>query len=102
VSSLGSDFNHDYQVSQTTEERARGEAYYNYRLGKASGERPGISVFYRDDDGAVYHTYSCYARGLDMLNAAYHYIDLTPKGRDEEGLSYPQAWVRLRDEYAAK
>jgi predicted dithiol-disulfide oxidoreductase (DUF899 family) len=67
---------------------------------KPSGERPGASVFFRDDDGAVFHTYSCYSRGLDMMNAAYHYLDLTPRGRQEEGLSYPQAWVRLHDEYA--
>jgi predicted dithiol-disulfide oxidoreductase (DUF899 family) len=101
VSSLGSDFNHDYQVSSTPEESAKGEAYYNYRIGKVFGsERPGISVFYRDDDGAVFHTYSCYARGVDMMNAAYHYLDLTPKGRDEEGLSNPQAWVRRHDDYA--
>jgi predicted dithiol-disulfide oxidoreductase (DUF899 family) len=65
-----------------------------------ASERPGISVFYRDDDGAVFHTYSCYARGLDMLNAAYHYLDLVPKGRDEAALPYGMAWVRLHDEYA--
>jgi predicted dithiol-disulfide oxidoreductase (DUF899 family) len=100
VSSLGSDFNADFQVSETPEEREKGVSYYNYRTGKPfGGERPGISVFYRDDDDSVYHTYSCYSRGLDMMNAAYHYLDLTPKGRDEEGLSYPQAWVRLHDEY---
>lgn len=100
VSSQGSEFNRDYQVSETPEEKAKGEAYYNYRIGKASGsERAGISVFYRDDDGAIYHTYSCYARGLDTLNAAYHYLDLLPKGRDEDALSYPQAWVRLHDDY---
>jgi predicted dithiol-disulfide oxidoreductase (DUF899 family) len=100
VSSQGSDFNHDFQVSDTVEAKAKGETTYNYRIGKPSGERPGISVFYRDDDGAMFHTYSCYSRGLDMMNAAYHYIDLTPAGRAEEGLSYPQAWVRLHDEYA--
>ena len=101
LSSLGSDFNHDYQVSETPEERARGQAYYNYRMSQPFGsERPGISVFYRDDDGAVFHTYSCYARGLDMLNGAYHYLDLAPKGRDEAGLPYGMAWVRLHDEYA--
>jgi predicted dithiol-disulfide oxidoreductase (DUF899 family) len=100
VSSGGSDFNHDFQVSDTAEEKAAGQSWYNYRLGKASGERAGTSVFFRDDDGAVYHTYSCYSRGLDMVNAAYHYLDLTPKGRQEEELPYPQAWVQLRDEYA--
>ena len=101
VSSLSNDFNQDYQVSESPQEKAKGEAYYNYRVGEPwSGERPGISVFYRDDAGAVFHTYSCYARGLDMLNGAYHYLDLTPKGRDEDGLSYPMKWVRLRDAYA--
>jgi predicted dithiol-disulfide oxidoreductase (DUF899 family) len=100
VSSLGSDFNQDYQVTETPEEKAKGQAYYNYGLRDAfGGERPGISVFYRDDDGAIFHTYSCYARGLDMLNGAYHYLDLTPKGRDEQGLSYPMAWLRRHDEY---
>jgi predicted dithiol-disulfide oxidoreductase (DUF899 family) len=101
VSSIGNDFNHDYQVSETPEEKAKGEAYYNYRIGKPfSSERPGISVFYRDDEGAIFHTYSCYARGLDMLNAAYHYLDLTPKGRDEDGLRHPMQWVQLHDNYA--
>jgi predicted dithiol-disulfide oxidoreductase (DUF899 family) len=101
VSSIGNDFNHDYQVSETPQEKAKGEAYYNYRIGKPfSSERPGISVFYRDDEGAIFHTYSCYARGLDMLNAAYHYLDLTPKGRDEDGLRHPMKWVQLHDNYA--
>ncbi|MGA2550402.1 MAG: thioredoxin family protein [Burkholderiaceae bacterium] len=101
VSSAGTDFNQDYQVSETSEEREKGESYYNYRRGEAfGGERPGISVFYRDDDGSVMHTYSCYARGLDMMNAAYHYIDLTPNGRNEDGLPYSQAWVRRHDEYS--
>ena len=56
-------------------------------------------MFYRDDDGAIYHTYSCYARGLDMLNGAYHYLDIVPKGRDEAELPANQAWVRRHDEY---
>ncbi|HXZ00273.1 MAG TPA: DUF899 domain-containing protein [Stellaceae bacterium] len=100
VSSLGGDFNRDYQVSETPEEKAKGQSYYNYSIGKPfGGERPGVSVFYRDDDGTVFHTYSCYARGLDMLNGAYHYLDLTPEGRDEDGLPYPMAWVRLHDLY---
>jgi predicted dithiol-disulfide oxidoreductase (DUF899 family) len=102
VSSQGNDFNQDYQVTDSQEEKASGQSYYNYRLDKTfSSERPGISVFYRDD-GRIFHTYSCYARGLDMLNAAYHYLDLTPKGRDEAGLPYSMAWVRLQDEYGKK
>ena len=62
-------------------------------------EAPGISVFYRDEAGNIFHTYSCFARGLDMMNAAYHYLDLTPLGRHEEGLPYPMDWLRLRDQY---
>src|SRR5205085_1368735 len=78
VSSHGSDFNHDYHVSFTPEELA-GEVYYNYTRQKMSVEElPGTSVFYRDASGTVFHTYSCYQRGLDMMNAAYHYLDLVP------------------------
>jgi predicted dithiol-disulfide oxidoreductase (DUF899 family) len=66
-------------------------------------EAPGISVFYRDESGTIFrtifHTYSCFARGLDMMNAAYHHLDLTPLGRHEQDLSYPMAWLRLRDQY---
>lgn len=102
VSSLGSDFNFDLGVSFTPEEIASGEVTYNFSAHKAYGsEMPGISVFYRDADGTVYRTYSCYARGLDMLNGAYNFLDLTPKGRDEDALSFPMAWVRLHDEYGA-
>jgi predicted dithiol-disulfide oxidoreductase (DUF899 family) len=100
VSSFGNDFNHDYNVSFTPEEIAAGEIYYNYTLRKTSmTELPGISVFVRDAQDNVFHTYSCYERGLDMMNAAYHYIDLVPKGRNEAGLPFPQAWVRRHDEY---
>lgn len=100
VSSFGNTFNRDYGVSFTSEERERGEIQYNYTKRKYfSSEAPGISVFYRDDDGTIFHTYSCYSRGLDMLNGAYHYLDLVPQGRDEASLSYPMAWVRLHDQY---
>jgi len=99
VSSAGNDFNFDYQVSSTAEETAKGEAYYNYRQTRARGEMPGISVFQKDADGTIYHTYSTYERGLDMLNGAYHILDLLPKGRDEEGLEFTQSWVRRHDEY---
>jgi predicted dithiol-disulfide oxidoreductase (DUF899 family) len=102
VSSFGTDFNFDYHVSFTPEDQAKGEVYYNYAWGKLSAsERAGISVFYRDSSGTVFHTYSCYARGLDMMNAAYQYLDLVPKGRDEAGLPSPQAWVRYHDGYDA-
>jgi predicted dithiol-disulfide oxidoreductase (DUF899 family) len=100
VSCFGSDFNHDCNVSFTPEEIAAGEIYYNYTSRQSSmTELPGISVFATDGQGNVFHTYSCYERGLDMMNAAYHYIDLVPKGRDEASLSFPQAWVRRHDEY---
>ena len=100
VSSFANDFNHDYHVSFAPEQLAQGEVIYNYRLVKNSmSERPGISVFYKDPGGTIFHTYSCYARGLDMLNVAYHYLDLTPKGRDEEELPFPMAWVRYHDAY---
>jgi predicted dithiol-disulfide oxidoreductase (DUF899 family) len=101
VSSRDSDFNFDYGVSFTAENIASGQISYNYTSFKAHGpEMPGISVFSRDRDGGLYHTYSCYARGLDMLNTAYHYLDLVPKGRDEADLPYTMSWVRLHDEYA--
>ena len=102
LSSDGSDFNFEYRVSFSREELARGEVNYNYARRKTQmTELPGISVFYRDQAGVIFHTYSCYARGLDMLNAAYHYLDLVPKGRDEAGLPYKQAWVRHHDNYGA-
>ena len=98
VSSLGNDFNHDYHVSFTPEEQKN--AVYNYTAqGFGTSEAPGISVFAKDEAGHIFHTYSCYARGLDMLNGAYHLLDLVPKGRDEDGLSYPMAWVRRHDQY---
>jgi predicted dithiol-disulfide oxidoreductase (DUF899 family) len=100
LSSSGNDFNFDYRVSFKPDELAKGEVNYNYRQRKNSmAEHPGISVFYKDPSGAVFHTYSCYERGLDMMNAGYHYLDLTPKGRDEKGLPANQAWVRHRDNY---
>ncbi len=99
VSSADTPFSYDYHVSETDEEKAKGEVTYNYRPEKPFGERPGISVFTRADDGSIYHTYSCYSRGLDMMNAAYHYLDLTPEGRNEDHLPFSQAWVRRHDEY---
>jgi predicted dithiol-disulfide oxidoreductase (DUF899 family) len=98
LSSAANDFNFDYQVSFRPEQLATGEVYYNYRQRKSSmTDLVGISVFYRDADGNVFHTYSCYERGVDMMNAAYHYLDLVPKGRDEGGRT--QFWVRHRDSY---
>ena len=98
LSSAGSDFNFDYHVSFKADELKGEKVEYNYRLEPWSmSEAPGISVFFKDEDGKIYHTYSTYARGLDMLNVAYHYMDLVPKGRDE-GDSGPM-WIRRRDEY---
>jgi predicted dithiol-disulfide oxidoreductase (DUF899 family) len=100
VSSAATDFNRDYHVTHTPDELAKGDAEYNYTRQKPySSEAPGISVFYKDSGGSVFHTYSCYARGLDVLNGAYHYLDLVPKGRDEAGLQHHSAWLRRHDEY---
>jgi predicted dithiol-disulfide oxidoreductase (DUF899 family) len=100
VSAAGGDFNRDFQVTFTPEELAAGEITYNYKTQQGRiTELPGTSVFARDTAGAVYHTYSAYGRGIDMLNAAYHYLDLVPKGRDEAGLPMSQSWVRHHDRY---
>jgi predicted dithiol-disulfide oxidoreductase (DUF899 family) len=95
LSSHGSDFNADYGVSFPPDTTA---AVYNYGTqDPGDTEREGVSVFFRDAAGAIFHTYSSYARGIDMLNTAYHYLDLVPKGRDEGGRG--QYWVRRHDEY---
>jgi len=100
VSSYDNDFNFDYHVSFTPEELSEKKAFYNYNLQDThSPEREGVSVFYKDTAGHVFHTYSAYARGIDVLNVAYHYLDLVPKGRDEDGHEFPQYWVRRHDEY---
>lgn len=100
VSSLGSDFNADYRVSFDADEMKAGEVFYNFRKTTfPSEEAPGISAFLKEDDGAVYHTYSSYGRGLDLLIGTYNFLDLAPKGRDEGALPYPMAWVKRRDQY---
>jgi len=100
VSSLKNDFNQDYHVSFTAKDIERGTVYYNYQEQSfPSTEAPGASVFYQDEDGAVYHTYSVYERGLDMFITAYHYLDIVPKGRNENNLSYTMEWVKRHDEY---
>lgn len=102
VSSQDSDFNYDFEVSFTDEARQNGTLRYNYQASAfPASDAPGISVFTKDEDGRIYHTYSTFGRGLDMMNAAYHYLDLVPKGRDETGFDNPMSWVRLRDEYAS-
>jgi predicted dithiol-disulfide oxidoreductase (DUF899 family) len=99
VSSHDTDFNEDFHVTFTPEERDGGRIVYNWRERGFNGlEAPGVSVFARDGD-VVYHTYSAYSRGIDMLNGAYHLLDLTPKGRDEAGLPHSMAWLRRRDRY---
>ena len=100
VSAHGTDFNFDYRVSFTKEEIAKGAVDYNFELREfPSEEAPGISVFYKDEHGDVFHTYSAYARGLDLLVGAYNYLDLAPKGRDEGALAFTMAWVRHHDRY---
>jgi predicted dithiol-disulfide oxidoreductase (DUF899 family) len=100
LSSAGTDFNYDYNVSFRAEDVGKGGARYNYDATETTmSDLPGISVFFGDAEGQVFHTYSCYARGLDMLNNAYHYLDLVPKGRDETGLPHTMAWVKFRDLY---
>lgn len=97
-SSAGSDFNFDYGVSFTDQQLASGQVDYNYGRSFPLPEAPGISVFAKDAEGRVFHTYSTYARGLDMLNVAYHYMDLVPKGRDENG-GNAHGWIHRHDEY---
>jgi predicted dithiol-disulfide oxidoreductase (DUF899 family) len=99
-SSFAGDFNYDYQVSLKPEEKGKGQVYYNYELTEfPSDERPGLSVFVKDANGEIFHTYSTYARGLDILVGAYNFLDLVPKGRDEAGLKHTMAWVRHHDKY---
>ena len=100
VSSHGSEFNFDYHVSFTPEEIARGKASYNYAIRPIdTSDEPGISVFYKNERGEVFHTYSCYGRGIDMVNGAYQLLDLVPKARDEDGFSFSMQWVRRHDQY---
>ncbi|HLL25531.1 MAG TPA: DUF899 domain-containing protein [Kofleriaceae bacterium] len=96
ASASETDFNFDFGVSFRDGE----PAMFNYApYHGGSSEREGISVFYKDANGAVLHTYSCYARGLELMNGAYGYLDLVPKGRDEAGLPWPMAWIKRHDEY---
>ena len=100
VSSYNNDFNFDYHVSFTEEELVKKNAFYNYLIQDTGiSEMPGVSVFYKNPEGHIFHTYSTYARGIDILNGAYNYLDLVPKGRDEAGHENAQFWVRRHDEY---
>ena len=98
ISSLNSNFNYDMSVSFTVEEKEKNEITYNYRRQPyLMDELQGVSVFYKNNQGEIFHTYSTYARGVDVLNGAYNYIDLSPKGRDEgEGI---MNWLRRHDQY---
>jgi predicted dithiol-disulfide oxidoreductase (DUF899 family) len=100
VSSFDTDFNYDYFVSFTSEELTKKKAFYNFiPQDPRISDREGVSVFYKDPSGKIFHTYSTYERGLDILNTAYNYLDLLPKGRDEDGYEFPMTWVRRHDEY---
>ena len=100
VSSNGNTFNRDYHVTFTQEEMEKGDSYYNFGSNRfPSPEAPGMSAFYRDPGGNIFHTYSAYARGLEALLGTYTLLDLTTKGRDEDEFSFPMAWVRHHDRY---
>jgi predicted dithiol-disulfide oxidoreductase (DUF899 family) len=103
VSSHGSDFNYDFHVSFTPEQAARGQVYYNYDVRDfQSDEMSGVSVFYKDEDGRIFHTYSSFARGSEVLLGAYSYLDMVPKGRAENGPNHNLTdWVRHHDRYDA-
>jgi predicted dithiol-disulfide oxidoreductase (DUF899 family) len=103
LSSHGTDFNFDYHVSFTKEDEAKNKTYYNYADGEfMNDEMPGLSVFYKEENGDVFHTYSTYARGLDILIGAYNFLDLVPKGRDEGDLDFTMDWVRRHDQYKSQ
>jgi predicted dithiol-disulfide oxidoreductase (DUF899 family) len=99
VSSVDSDFNHDFGVSFSDEEQRDGAEYNFVRQDSPGEEAPGMSAFARDADGTVYHTYSTYSRGLDPINSAYQMLDLVPKGRDEAALPWTMAWLHRHDAY---
>jgi predicted dithiol-disulfide oxidoreductase (DUF899 family) len=100
VSAGESDFNYDFEVSFTPQDMAKGQVRYNYKQQAfPHPDAPGISVFYKDDAGQVYHTYSSFGRGVETMMHTYNFVDLTPLGRQEDDLSYPMEWVRHHDRY---
>jgi predicted dithiol-disulfide oxidoreductase (DUF899 family) len=100
LSSHGNDFNFDFHVSVRKEDIGKRQVEYNFELGEARMEElPGASVFCKDEQGSVFHTYSTYARGLDIMLGAYNWLDIAPKGRDEDKLEFTMAWVRHHDKY---
>ena len=99
-SSHGSDFNFDFGVSFTPEEMARNEVCYNYGMQSFECEEmPGISVFYKNDAAEVFHTYSTYRRGVEVMMGTYNMLDLTPQGRGERDVAHKMEWVRHHDRY---
>lgn len=102
LSSNGIRFNYDFRVSFTPDDIAKGALDYNYGEWPLKGEEcPGVSVFFKDDKGDVFHTYSTFGRGVEVMMGTYRMLDLTPKGRDEQDLSFTMAWVRHHDRYDA-
>ena len=100
VSSCGTDFNHDFGVSFTAEEQANNAVYYNYRVQPFECEElPGISVFYKDETDCVFHTYSTYGRGVEVMMGAYRMMDLAPRGRAERDVPHKMEWIRHHDRY---
>jgi predicted dithiol-disulfide oxidoreductase (DUF899 family) len=100
ASSNANSFNFDYHVSFTPKDKVDGKVNYNYDMTQfPSDEAPGVSVFYKDAAGEIFHTYSSYGRGLDILLGTYNFLDMTPKGRDEAALAFSMAWVRHHDRY---
>lgn len=100
VSSHGSDFNHDFGVSFRADQRIDGEVDYNYmRQAFPQDEAPGVSLFHRNEGGEVFHTYSTFGRGVEVMMGTYRLLDLAPRGRDEDGLDYGMAWLRHHDRY---
>ncbi|HLG45694.1 MAG TPA: thioredoxin family protein [Reyranella sp.] len=103
VSSFGSDFNFDYHVSFTEEDEKRGKAFYNFAdMDYMGDEMPGTSVFFKNEAGEIFHTYSAFARGSELIGGVYGILDITPKGRNEPPGGNLTAWVRRHDEYAEK
>jgi predicted dithiol-disulfide oxidoreductase (DUF899 family) len=103
VSSHGSDFNYDYNVSFTEADKARGKVFYNFEeTDYAIDELPGYSVFYKDEAGDIFHTYSTFARGTELVGGVYGFLDVTPKGRNEPPGGNLTSWVRRHDEYGEK
>jgi predicted dithiol-disulfide oxidoreductase (DUF899 family) len=100
-SSHGSEFNYDFGVSFSPEAMKSGKAIYNYtQPERSNADREGMSAFYKNARGEIFHAYSTFARGIDLLNSAYNFLDLMPKGRDEDALEFTQSWVRHHDDYS--